>query len=349
MDIRFATDAEVAAWDDKLLAGPDGGNVFQSHEFAEQKKLGGWTPRYVMAGDMAVTVLEKSLTGLGKLWYAPKGPGVATVVQLGDMLRDLQRFAAGQGVFVVKLEPELARTSSALLALKELELVEAAPIQPNNSTVVIDLSPDVDTIMANFNQKGRHAVRRAERDGVTVKKVDTSDENCKIFYDLLVQTAEGQGFASSLRTYEYYREFWQRFVAADMGQLFFAYFDGQIVAGAFALVFGHKSTYKDGASLRVDGAYGVTHLLQWHVMQWAKDKGSLAHDLCGTPASDQIDNPEHPHYGIGRFKTSFNKEVTDYIGVYDLVVKPRQYGLWTRFGERVTKSLWWRKYHESWY
>lgn len=346
MELRYATAAEAAEWDSKVLANPDGGNVFQGDEFAEHKKLGGWKPRYIVADGVALTVHEKPVFGLGKLWYLPKGPGVSSVVQLGDMLPDLQKFAAKQGAFAVKVEPELEKTESALLALSELGLIPVSPIQPNFSTVLIDLSPDLDTILMNFNQKGRHALRRAERDGVTVQMVETTDVTCREFYDLLAQTAKG---SFVIRPYEYYFKFWLRYAAAGLGQLFFAYHDERLVAGAFAVVFGDKSTYKDGASVRDRTVYGASHLLQWHVMQWAKERGSLQHDLCGAPPSDRINDETHPHYGIGRFKTSFNKHVTDYIGAYDLVVKPRQYAMWTKFGERAAKSLWWRKYHESWY
>lgn len=349
MDIRFATDAEITTWDALILANPDGGNVFQGSEFAEQKRLGGWTPRFIMADSIALTVLEKSVFGLGRLWYIPKGPGVSSVVALGDMLPSLRKFAYENGAFVIKVESEIEKTDSALLALKELGLTKAASIQPNSSTVLIDLSPDRETVLANLNQKGRHAIRRAERDGVTVQRVDATEENCQTFYGLLTQTASGQGFTSSIRPFEYYEVFWQRYANAGLGQLFLASFDGKVVAGAFALIFGDKSTYKDGASLRVEGAYGVTHLVQWHVMQWAKERGSTQHDLCGTPPSDQIANKDHRWYGVGLFKTSFNKHVTDYIGTYDLVVKPRQHGMWVKFGERATKSLWWRIHHESWY
>lgn len=349
MDMRFATDAEIGGWNELVLTNPDGGNVFQGTEFAEQKKLGGWKPRYVLYENIALTVHEKSVPGIGKLWYAPKGPGVKTVVQLGDMLPALRDFAVKNGAFAVKLEPELEKTESAVKAFKELGLLPVAPIQPNASTVLIDLSPNLETVMANLNQKGRHAIRRAERDGVTVERVETTDENCKTFYSLLTQTAATQGFSGSIRPYAYYQAFWQRYTAAGMGQLFLASFDGKVVAGAFALIFGEKSTYKDGASMRVDGAYGVTHLVQWHVITWAKERGSKLHDLCGTPPSDKINDESHRWYGVGRFKTSFNKHVTDYVGAYDLVAKPRQYALWAKFGERAAKSLWWRTHHESWY
>lgn len=346
MDVRFATDAEIAEWDSHILGNPDGGNVFQGDEFAEQKKLGKWTPRYVVAGGLALTIHEKPVLGLGKLWYIPKGPGVQSAVALGDLLPVLREFAASNGVFMVKVEPELEKTEGNLRNLSVLELLSVPAIQPNFSTVLIDLTPDLDTILKNFNQKGRHALRRAERDGVTIERVETTEANCQKFYALLAKTAEG---SFVIRPYDYYQKFWQRYAAAGLGQLFFAYHDDKLIAGAYALVFGDKSTYKDGASIREKTVYGASHLLQWHVMQWAKEQGAVTHDLCGTPPSDHINDETHPHYGIGRFKTSFNKHVTDYVGAYDLVVRPRQYSLWVKFGERVTKSLWWRKYHESWY
>jgi lipid II:glycine glycyltransferase (peptidoglycan interpeptide bridge formation enzyme) len=349
MDIRYATPTEASEWDARILANPDSGNVFQGDEFAEQKKLGGWKPRYIVAGDVAITALEKSVFGLGKLWYMPKGPGVKTVVQLGDLLPTLHDFATKNGVFALKIEPELEKTVHSMEAFEAFGLVPVPPIQPNFSTVLIDLSPGVDEIMSSFNKKGRHAIHRAERDGVSVEVKETTDENCQIFYDLLAQTAGAQGFKNSIRPYDYYHRFWQRYTASGLGQLFFAYVDGKVVAGAFGMIFGDKSTYKDGASVREKTAYGASHLLQWHVMLWAKEQGSKQHNLLGTPPSDRIHDETHPWYGVGRFKTSFNKHVTDYVGAFDLVIKPNQYKLWTKYGERIVKKLWWRKHHESWY
>jgi lipid II:glycine glycyltransferase (peptidoglycan interpeptide bridge formation enzyme) len=262
------------------------------------------------------------------------------------MLSELKDFAYKNGVFAIKVEPELEKTDNAVKALGELGLRAVPSIQPNSSTVLIDLTPGLDTIMAGLNQKGRHAIRRAERDGVTVKRMDTADENCKIFYDLLSETASG---VFIIRPYEYFKQFWQTFAEAQMGQLFFADVDGQVVAAAYALVFGSKSIYKDGASVRKQTVYGASHLLQWHIMQWAKEQGSKEHNLYGSPPRDQANDESHPYYGVGRFKTSFNKQITDYVGAYDLVVRPRQYGWWVKFGERATKSLWWRAHHESWY
>ena len=346
MSLRFATDTEIAQWDELVLKNPDGGHVLQSKVMAEVKTLGGWKPRYILTETTAILALERSFFGLGKFWYIIKGPGVTSARELGSFLPEFKKFAGDNGVFMIKIEPEITRNDETLVDLMKLGLLKTRNVQPNSSTVLLDISSDLDTVMASLNQKGRHAIRRAERDGVIVTMVAATDDNCEKMFELYKITAEGQ-FAT--RPYAYYKKFWQGFEQAGIGQLFFAHADGQLVASAYAFVFGTKSTYKDGASVRERPVYGSSHLLQWNVIKWAKSRGAVVHDLCGSPPSEQINNPDHPYYGIGRFKVSFSKNVVDFVGTYDIVVRPYRYQMWTKFGERIALR-WhlWRR-HESYY
>ena len=344
MAVRFATPEEISRWNELIINNPDGGNVFSSYEYAQQKLLGNYTLHFVMINDLAVTVLEKSTPPLGKLWYLPKGPNVTSSKALFAALKELGPFARSRGVFAVRIETELSRSEQPTLTRHGLR--KAAPIIPNPSTITLSISSKLDELLMNLPQKGRHAIRRAERDGVTVEQVKATDKNCKIMYKLLSETAEGQ---FGIRSYNYYKTFWQRFEESGLGQLFFASFEGKIVAGAYAMVYGKKSTYKDGASVRKRTAYGASHLLQWHVIEWAKSKGATLHDFCGSPPSDEIDNATHPHYGIGRFKSSFSRNVVDFIGCYDLVLKPVAYKIWTRIGERVYRHYYYKHTKDYYY
>jgi len=344
MTARYATSQEIADWNTHIIANPDGGNVFASYEFAMQKETGGYKARFVFVGDLAITVLEKNTPPLGKLWYLPKGPGVSSTKELWEVLKALKPFAQEHGVFVIRIESELKREQQPTLSRHGL--IKANPIIPNPSTITLAISDPLEIILTNLPQKGRYAIKRAERDGVTVKLVETTDSNCQRMYDLLGETAEGQ---FGIRSYDYYRSFWQRFSATGSGQLFFAYVDGKVVAGAYAMAYGTKSTYKDGASSRQRTAYGASHLLQWHVITWAKENGSILHDFCGAPPSDEINNPQHKHHGVGLFKTAFNKTVIDYIGCYDLVISPTQYAIWTKIGERIAHRVHYYKHHDSYY
>lgn len=348
MTARYATPEEIANWDSLIVKNPDGGNVFSSLEYSEIKKLTHYTPRYVIFKSgkvtVAVTVLEKTTPPLGALWYLPKGPGVTSTKQLFDLLAALKPLAKKAGVFAVRVESELDRSSRHTLERHDLK--KAAPIIPNPSTITLDISRELDEVLTGLPQKGRHAIRRAERDGVTVQKVAVTEQNARTMYELLAETAEGQ---FGIRSYNYYKTFWQTFEKAELGQLFFAYFEGQVVAGAYAMVLGDKSTYKDGASIRKRTAYGASHFLQWNVIEWAKSKGAVVHDFCGSPPSDEIGNPAHPHYGVGLFKLSFSKTVHDFIGCYDYILSPTRYTAWTKIGERVHRHLYYRRTKDYYY
>ncbi len=343
MNVRFASAEEITDWNRHILANPDGGNMVQGAEFAQQKEAARWTPRYIMAGDVALTVIEKTIPLLGKIWYAPKGPGITTLGGLKKLKDPLAAFARKQGVFTIKIEPEIP----ANVSLAGLGLTKTRPVQQNYATVLVDLRHNLDTVMKNLPQKGRHAIRRAERDGVTVKKVPATDENCLKMYTLLKETAQDAQFG--IRPANYYITFYKRYEAAGLGQLFFAEFEGQVVAAAFAICFGKKSTYKDGASIRKRTAYGASHLLQWHVITWAKEHGSELHDLCGAPPRAHSKDSTHPYYGIGLFKTSFNKEITEYVGAYEIPVQPTKSKLWTKLIEKIIRRMYYKTHHESYY
>jgi len=344
MAARFATSEEIDSWNTRILSNPDEGNVFASYEFAMQKETGGYVARFIVVNDLSVTVLEKNVPTLGKFWYLPKGPEVGSIKELWKNIEEIETLAKTKGVFAIRIEPELDRNQQSTLARHGL--VKSNPIIPNPSTITLDISNNLETILENLPQKGRHAIKRALRDGVTTELVTSNDNNCQTMYNLLSETAEGQ---FGIRSYEYYKSFWKRFETTGYGQLFFAYFNGQVVAGAYATVFGTKSTYKDGASVRKRNVYGASHLLQWRVIEWAKLRGAKVHDFCGSPPSDEIGNSNHKHYGIGLFKTAFNKTVTDYVGCYDVVINPGKYKIWIKIGEKVAQRLHHYKHHDSYY
>jgi lipid II:glycine glycyltransferase (peptidoglycan interpeptide bridge formation enzyme) len=348
MSIRFATTDEIASWDASVAKNPDGGNVFQATALAEVKRRHGWTPRYLWVDNLAITVLEKSVPFLGRYWYLPKGPGITTTDELLAILPDLRRFAARQRVFVMKIEPEIPETDAAKRTLVADGLVPTNAIQPNSSTVIIDLSPDLDTIMASLNQKGRHALHRAERDGVTVEAVALTADSMRQMYNLLRETAAGR-FETSIRDFDYYCEFWQRYAKNGRGSLFFAHYEGKLVAAAYCMYLGHKGLYKDGASIREKTAYGASHLLQWEVIEWMKAHGVTSYDLCGSTHSTKVHDTSDHFYGIGRFKTQFNKHITDYVGCYDVVIRPRAYHLWQSFVQPLAISLSYRLKRQQWF
>ncbi|WP_346845329.1 peptidoglycan bridge formation glycyltransferase FemA/FemB family protein [uncultured Rothia sp.] len=360
---RFATDEEISAWDEHVTANPNGGNLLQSASFASVKAKHGWKPRYVVYEGRTILegkeapfasynlILEKSVPALGKVWYAIKGPDVNNVEEIPAVMAANKALIDQHklGVFLVKIEPDILADEQKSAFLAKAGLKKAFNIQPNDSTAVLDTDKSEEEVLKSLSSRGRNAVRRSLREGCEVKRVELTDENMRKMYALM--DTVGQGSANvHLRSYDYYRDFWTTFENAGQGRLYFTYEDGEPSVGAYVIRYGEKGTYKDGGSKPRRKQYGDSHQVQWTALtDLMKDYGIKSYDFCGTPPKDQLKNKDHNYYGLGLFKTSFTKDVIDYVGVWDQVISPVKYELWSRFAEKIQRGLWVRKTGQPFY
>lgn len=351
---RFASDEEISAWDKHVTANPNGGNILQSASFADVKSAHGWAPRHLVyeTADYASynLVLEKSFPVLGRLWYMIKGPDVASPDDVAGVVQANRRFVdrAGLNVFAIKIEPDIVAGDAVRTAFTDAGLVKTFDIQPNDHTAILDVSPEPRQLLRNLHSRGRNAVRRSEREGVEVTTAEPTTENFRIMYALMNQVQQGR-FSQPLRGFDYYRRFWTNFIEAGQGRLYFVYEQGRPSVGAFVINYGSKGTYKDGGSKPKRQQYGDSHAVQWRAINDLKELGVTEYDFCGTPPTAELKNKEHPHYGLGLFKTSFTKTVTDFVGCYDQVLSPGRYRFWSRLGERVFRQLYWRRHRQPFY
>jgi len=342
--LQPASAEQLERWDELIAANPDGGNVLQAKAFGETKGKHGWVPRYMVADGLAVLILEREIPLLGKFWYVPKGPGVTNSAELKAFSKELP----SDGPFAMRIDPEVTADQIKPAQLTKLGLVKATrDIQYNTNTVIIDLQPSEEEILAGFKQKTRYNIRLAAKKGVTVEAVEATAANIDTMYELTRAMTERAGVY--LRDRQYFADFYQAHAKGGTGQLFFAYYGDQVLAGAFVTHLGSKALYKDGGSVRDHSEVQAPYALQWGVMQWLKEHGVTEYDLHGTPPGDKIDDPDHPLAGLARFKTGFNKEITEYIGTYDIVLNESKYRWFRRIGERLAVAYEYRFRHRLWY
>lgn len=360
---RFATEEEICTWDNHVIANPNGGNLLQSASFASVKAKHGWKPLHlvyegttVLEGESASftsynLILEKNVPTLGKVWYMIKGPDVHTAEEIPAILEANKKFIEENklGVFLIKIEPDILSDAQTNALLAKAGLKKSFNIQPNDSTAILDTDKSEEEVLKSLHSRGRNAVRRSAREGCEVERVELTEENMKKMYALM--DTVGQGTANvHLRPYDYYRDFWTTFENAGQGRLYFTYEDGEPSVGAYVIRYGDKGTYKDGGSKPRRKQYGDSHQVQWTALtDLMKEFGIKSYDFCGTPPKDQLKNKDHHYYGLGLFKTSFTKEVIDYVGVWDQVLSPAKYQVWNRLAEKVLRGLWVRKTGQPFY
>ena len=351
---RFASAEEVANWDTHVTANPNGGNLLQSEAFAQVKQHFGWKPLHLVYETADYTsynlVLEKSFPVLGKLWYLIKGPDVAAVEDIPGIAAANAEFVkrARLGVFAIKIEPDIILSEDAKRVIEGAGLVKTHNLQPNDSTALLDIAPEENQLLRNLHSRGRNAVRRAIREGVEVHNAEPTEENFRAMYALMTTTVEAKSQVR-VREYEYYRKFWTNFIERGQGRLLFVYENGVPSVGAFVINYGRKGTYKDGGSLQKRSQYGDSHLVQWTAINQVKELGCTEYDFCGTPPSDKLKDTSNPFHGLGLFKTSFSKTVTDFVGCYDQVISPLKYKAWMAAGERVARQLYTRRTGQQFY
>jgi lipid II:glycine glycyltransferase (peptidoglycan interpeptide bridge formation enzyme) len=349
---RFASDDERARWNSLVASNPGGGEVWAGTEYATAKAFNGYHPRFVItehltgSGMLATLVLEKTVPLLGKLWYLPAGPAGSEPEEVLTASTAIAALAKREGAFMLKIEPRILESAQAKRAFLNAGFRQTFRIIPNESTVMLDVSGDEAEVSGRFAASCRNKIRRAEKEGLVIKRVEPTDENCRIMFDLLAETSAGR---FELRPFEYYKLFWQTFAEANTGVLILGYKDEQPVAGLFGMILGETSVYKDGASVRQGLPTGSMNALQWELIQWAREHGAVRHDLCGAPHSSRVDDKTHPLYGVGQYKLAFNKEIIDHVGTFDLPLKPFAYKIWSVIGDRLARRLALKKRDDPYY
>jgi lipid II:glycine glycyltransferase (peptidoglycan interpeptide bridge formation enzyme) len=346
--VRPATRSEIVAWDEHVVANPDGGQIFQTRAWGEFKRRSGWRASYWIARaggrDVAVLFLRRRIPPFGELWYAPKGPGVVKSHELVEVLAD---HSAMRGAFLVKVEPEIEERQADEQSWRRAGLRKArADVQMSRSTIVVDLDREEDALLASFKAKCRYNIRLAARRGVVVTPVPMTGPNIATMYSLMAATRDRAGFY--LRPQSYCRGYWELHAASGQGQLFFASWQGQVLAGVFATFLGTHGWYKDGGSTKEHSALMAPHLLQWEVMRWLRARGVRTYDLVAVPPSTQL-GEAHPLFGLYRFKSGFSDTVTDFTGTWDIPLRPRMYAAWQRWGETAADRVSRRVRHDLLY
>ena len=345
MTIRYASQTEIQSWNNQIANNPDGGNIFQGDGFARTKAAYNWNVHYLVVGEIYILVLERKIPFLGNFWYIPKGPGVLDIDSLKKILPELRKFAKQNNVFLIKLEPQFVNSKPIIIKLNKLNLKKRHGVQVPN-TIFLDISKDIDDIVARFSPKTRYNIRSAKKANVVTEVVQITDESCRLFYELLVKTIHGR---AHLRDFEYYQKFWKSHYDTNSGIFLFAKVNDNIISMNFIAILGKKAARKDAASTREFDVRGASALLEVETIKYLKEQGVEEYDFCGTPPSDQVKNQSHPYYGVGSFKAGFNSTVTDFIGCCDLEINPIRCMVWEKIGERIAHKIYYFQHHDLYY
>ena len=131
------------------------------------------------------------------------------------------------------------------------------------------------------------------------------------------ETAKRDGFL--IRGYDYFSWIYDAMAKSERAVFYMAEYEGNPVAGTLAMYCGDKCAYLYGASSNRHRNMMPNYLLQWTMIEEARERGCTLYDFRGVSGDLSEDNPL---YGLYRFKKGFNGTFTEYMGEMDLIYRP---------------------------
>jgi hypothetical protein len=193
-----------------------------------------------------------------------------------------------------------------------------------------------DELLTGMNQLWRRNIKKAEKEGVevTVSTGSTSGsgaDDLEAFHELYVHTAERDHFTP--RPLSYFRTMVGAMSAEDPDRirLYFARHEGDLVAATIMVRVGAHAWYSYGASSTEKREVRGSNALQWAMMRDALAAGCDVYDLRGiTPTLSS----EDPHVGLIQFKAGTGGRAVEYVGEWDLPLRPLLYKAFTLYMSR---------------
>ena len=196
------------------------------------------------------------------------------------------------------------------------------------NTVLIDLTQDEATLLANMKQKTRYNIRLGPKRGLTVRTGTLEDLD--LLFEMYAQTSIRDGFV--IRSSEYYHTVWGSFMKDGLAEPLIAEMDGEAVAAVFIFYFDGVSRYLYGMSRETHRDKMPNHMLQWEAIKRSKALGCHTYDMWGAP--DEF-NENDSLWGVYRFKEGFGGKVLRTLGAWDYPARPFLYKMYTRILPRI--------------
>ncbi|HET9909402.1 MAG TPA: peptidoglycan bridge formation glycyltransferase FemA/FemB family protein [Anaerolineales bacterium] len=292
-------------------------------------------------------ILRNAFAARLSILYVPKGPLLdwSNEPLRNRVLNDLQSFARKQGAIFLKTDPDVVlatgvpdspdnvNDNGGQVVMSDLKRrgwgYSSDQIQFKN-TVLIDLNPSEEELLAHMKQKTRYNIRLAQKKGVSVRVGMSAD--LALLYRMYAETSIRDGFV--IRDEGYYKTVWNLFMnsADPYCEPLIAEVDHQPVAGIFVFYFAGRAYYVYGMSRDVHREKMPAYLLQWEAMKRAKARGCAVYDLWGAP---DIFDESDSMWGVYRFKEGLGGKVVRTLGAWDYAPNRLWYNMYSEIIPRV--------------
>ncbi len=188
-------------------------------------------------------------------------------------------------------------------------------------TITVDLRAPDDALLGRMKPKTRYNIGLSARRGVEVREGGKVDLDT--WQKLYACTARRNNIVAHGR--RYFESLLSMGKTDAEAKLLIAEKNGKPLAAMFLSTSADRASYLYGASSGEESNLMAPYALQWEAMRQAKNLGCTSYDLFGiAPRPD----PEHPMYGLYRFKSGFGGTMIHRQGAWDYPYDGRAYSLY---------------------
>ncbi len=240
-------------------------------------------------------IAHMALCSLGPVWLQP-----LSGVDKAKVYKALKQTLPLKNLRVVAFTPQEAPGP-------ELGLSRWRRVMTGHSTVVLDLTPPLETLRAQLDGRWRYSLTRAEETDLTIHRVGTNAGQYRWLLDAEMQQREQRGLHGlPLQFFDLYVPSRQQpsrtilTVRADVGK--------DRVAGMMFLLHGQAATYQVGWTSDIGRDKHAHNLILWQALQELRERGVRVLDLGGVNTTRSA--------GIARFKIGTGGHVLTCAGTY---------------------------------
>jgi lipid II:glycine glycyltransferase (peptidoglycan interpeptide bridge formation enzyme) len=188
-------------------------------------------------------------------------------------------------------------------------------------------------ILKNMRKNTRNLIRRAEKEGVVIKRSEDPLKDLDTFIELHEETRKRHSFTPY--TNKLFKSQVERFAARDECTMYQAHYQGEVIASSIHMHAFGETSYHHGASTHKFNKIPASYLLQWTAIQDALKRGDHMYSFWGI-APEGV--KKHPFAGVTLFKRGFGGQLLELTHCMDVPVTSRYY--LTRAFETLRK---WRR------
>jgi peptidoglycan pentaglycine glycine transferase (the first glycine) len=354
---RISGDEENPSWDN-FIAGIPGGHHEQTVPWAKVRSFDGWSSkRIILEQDGTIIagaqILLRKMPFFGSIGYISYGPCVhGNSLEIAEkLLQEIVHFTKVEkiGYLTINLPYFADYFIPLLLASKFLPIVDGfPPPRLMTSTLLIDLSKDLDEILAEMKSKTRYNIRNSIRHGIIVREGSSTDID--LFFDLMIKTCTRRNSPPSHPNKKFFEILWENFYPRGWVKIHIAEYNQEPVCAILSFTFGDIfRIWKFGWSGNYN-TFSPSNALYWNLIQIAKQEGFRHFDFVSldTEVSKAIQQelPITPQlmaryfYGPTVFKMGFGGEVIHLPGHYCFFSNPFIRATYKVFRRIIFKNEW---------